>query len=88
MLYIHGFPTSSFDLYQIYPNLTQMFTRIVAPDLIGFGFSDKPRSYTYTIKDQAQLIINLVDHLQLKRVHLLTHDYGDSVAQELIALKK
>ncbi|KAJ6215680.1 hypothetical protein RDWZM_010180 [Blomia tropicalis] len=85
MLYLHGFPTSSFDLHQIFGNLTRNFHRIIAPDMIGFGFSDKPRFYSYSVLDQANLIIELLKMLDLKRIHLLSHDYGDTVAQELLA---
>jgi len=58
---------------------------VVAPDLIGFGWSDKPRAYDYSIIDQATLCEGLLRELGAERVHVLAHDYGDSVAQELLA---
>ncbi|KAH9402975.1 hypothetical protein TYRP_015739 [Tyrophagus putrescentiae] len=88
LLFLHGFPTSSFDMHMIFANLTRNFHRIVAPDFVGFGFSDKPRFYTYSIMDQAELVIGLAKQLNLKRVHLMSHDYGDTVAQELLARYK
>ena len=42
LLCLHGFPTSSFDWYKVWPDLKLNFNRIIAPDLLGFGFSDKP----------------------------------------------
>ncbi|KAH7644573.1 mesoderm-specific transcript protein-like protein [Dermatophagoides farinae] len=88
LLYLHGFPTSNVDMYKILPQLTNHFGRIIAPDFIGFGFSSKPKSYQYSIKDQAELIQSLLDHLNIDNVHILSHDYGDSVAQHLLSLNK
>lgn len=44
LVFLHGFPTSGFDLHMIFANLTRNFQQLVAPDFIGFGFSDKPVS--------------------------------------------
>ncbi len=81
---LHGFPTSSWDWYHIYPYLIKRF-RAIAPDLIGFGYSDKPQGYKYTIHAQATLIENLLRQLNIKNIHILSHNYGDTVAQELLA---
>ena len=53
--------------------------------MIGFGFSPKPRPYAYSIADQADLQEALLAHLGVTRVHVLAHDFGDTVAQELLA---
>lgn len=84
-LVIHGFPTASWDWHAIWPTL-QTLGPLVAPDMIGFGYSAKPRDYRYSIRDQAQLCLSLCRELGINRVHLLAHDYGDSVAQELLSL--
>lgn len=84
LLCIHGFPTASWDWQRIWEPLCRRF-RVIAPDMIGFGFSAKPASYTYSIHDQADLHEGLLQALGVARVHLLAHDYGDSVAQELLA---
>lgn len=84
LLLIHGFPTASWDWEKIWEPLKQRF-RLVAPDMIGFGFSDKPKKYTYSIHDQATLHEELLATLGITSVHILAHDYGDSVAQELVA---
>jgi pimeloyl-ACP methyl ester carboxylesterase len=81
---IHGFPSASWDWHLLWPALTRRF-RVVAADMIGFGWSDKPRAYDYAIVDQASLHEELLRELGLERVHVLAHDYGDSVAQELLA---
>ena len=85
LLLIHGFPTCSWDWHKVWDTLAPHF-HLVTLDLIGFGFSDKPRHYDYSIRDQAQLCLALLRHLNLDRAHLFAHDYGDTVAQELMAL--
>lgn len=84
LLCIHGFPTSSWDWHKVWPQLTQNY-RVVAPDLLGFGFSEKPSRHAYSLKEQASIIEALLNKLSIKEVHILAHDYGVSVAQELLA---
>jgi pimeloyl-ACP methyl ester carboxylesterase len=84
ILLIHGFPTSSWDWWKIWPGLNQHY-RLVAMDLLGFGFSAKPSPHDYRIMEQADLCEALVAHLDLRRFHVLAHDYGDTVAQEMLA---
>ncbi|NXN60762.1 MEST protein, partial [Rynchops niger] len=83
---LHGFPTSSYDWCKIWEGLTQRFHRVIALDFVGFGFSDKPRPHRYSIFEQASIVEGLVRHLGLhhQRINLLSHDYGDTVAQELL----
>ncbi|NXI85457.1 MEST protein, partial [Rhipidura dahli] len=83
---LHGFPTSSYDWSKIWEGLTQRFHRVIALDFLGFGFSDKPRSHGYSIFEQATIVEGLLRHLGLRhqRINLLSHDYGDTVAQELL----
>lgn len=82
---LHGFPTASWDWHLIWPGLCAQFARVIAPDMIGFGFSAKPRNYDYRIADQADIHEDLLRAEGITRVHLLAHDYGDTVAQELLA---
>ncbi|NXG75496.1 MEST protein, partial [Baryphthengus martii] len=86
---LHGFPTSSYDWCKIWEGLTQRFRRVIALDFVGFGFSDKPRPHRYSIFEQASIVEGLVRHLGLhhQRINLLSHDYGDTVAQELLHRK-
>jgi pimeloyl-ACP methyl ester carboxylesterase len=84
LLLIHGFPTASWDWEALWPDLASRY-RVLAPDLIGFGFSDKPVRYDYSILDQADLCEKLLRERGVERYHVLAHDYGDSVAQELLA---
>src|SRR4029077_3640558 len=84
ILLIHGFPTASFDWWKMWEALAARF-HIVAADMLGFGFSDKPPTDPYLLTDQATLQEALAAHLGIKQTHLLAHDYGVSVAQELLA---
>lgn len=84
LLLIHGFPTASWDWIAVWPRLKEHF-RLVACDMIGFGFSAKPKQYSYSIHDQADLHLALCAELGIREAHVLAHDYGDTVAQELLA---
>jgi pimeloyl-ACP methyl ester carboxylesterase len=85
LLCIHGFPTASWDWHAVWPGLCERFARVIAPDMIGFGWSAKPRNYDYRIADQADIHEDLLGEQGIGRVHILAHDYGDTVAQELLA---
>jgi pimeloyl-ACP methyl ester carboxylesterase len=84
LLLLHGFPTASFDWHFIWDSLTMRF-RVVTADMLGFGFSAKPTTARYSIFTQADLFEALADRLGIREAHLLAHDYGDTVAQELLA---
>ncbi len=85
LLLIHGFPTSSWDWAPIWPGLRARFDHVLAPDLLGFGFSPKPPRHKYSLVEQADLCEALLARYGIDRVHILAHDYGVSVAQELLA---
>ncbi|MFV3405471.1 MULTISPECIES: alpha/beta fold hydrolase [Pseudomonas] len=85
LLLLHGFPTASWDWHYLWGPLTQRF-RVVACDMLGFGDSAKPADHDYSLLEQADLQQALLAHLNIEApVHLLAHDYGASVAQELLA---
>lgn len=84
LLCIHGFPTASWDWHRIWPELTGRF-RVIAPDLLGFGFSDKPVGHAYSVVEQATLLEALLSAVGIRAAHVLAHDYGVTVAQELLA---
>ena len=84
ILCLHGFPTSSFDYHKIWNGLIDE-SPLLSFDMIGYGFSAKPADWGYTTFDQVDVLVSLLDHLKIKRVHILAHDYGNTITQELLA---
>ncbi|MCE4071107.1 MULTISPECIES: alpha/beta fold hydrolase [Pseudomonas] len=85
LLLIHGFPTASWDWHFLWQPLAERY-RVIACDMLGFGDSAKPTGHDYRILEQADLQQSLLEHLGVQEpVHLLVHDYGNSVGQELLA---
>ena len=83
LLLIHGYPTASFDWGKVWPQLSETF-HCITLDMLGFGFSDKPQQ-SYSIFTQADIYCALIKKLGIKYCHIISHDYGDTVAQELLA---
>ena len=84
LLLIHGYPFNSWDWSLIWDRLIERFT-VVAPDMLGMGFSDKPFAYGYSVHDHADMHEALLAHVGVESAHILAHDIGDSVGQELLA---
>lgn len=84
LLLIHGFPTSSWDWWKAWPDLEERY-HLLAPDMFGFGFSDKDPKYSYTIGQQVDMIQALLQQKDITSFHILCHNYGVSVVQELVA---
>lgn len=87
LLILHGFPTSSFDFHRVLPMLASHFY-VVLHDHIGFGYSDKPENYSYSLVEQAEVALGVWRELGVKRGHLLAHDYGTSIAMELLVRRE
>ncbi|HEX5661226.1 MAG TPA: alpha/beta hydrolase [Polyangiales bacterium] len=87
LVFLHGFPSSSFDYHLVLPRLAQD-RRVVLVDLPGFGFSDKPERYSYSLFEQADVVEGLLTRLQLEDAHLIAHDLGVSIACELLARRQ
>lgn len=86
LLLIHGFPTASWDYHAVWDALAARF-HLVTCDLLGLGLSDKPRR-GYTVAAQADLIEAVAAWAGVTRAVVLAHDYGDTVAQELLARQR
>ena len=84
MTMLHGFPSSSHDWAKILPALAASHT-VLAPDFLGFGASEKPTEHRYSIHEQADLIEAVWAQSGASETVLVAHDYGVSVAQELLA---
>ena len=85
LLLVHGFPTASWDWHHIWDELCARHSIVIAPDMTGFGWSDKPKRYDYSIHDQAAMHEALLRDQGIAECHVLAHDYGDTVTQELLA---
>ena len=84
LLLIHGYPVGSYDWHAVWEALASRFT-LIAPDMLGLGLSDKPAGHAYSLQDHADLHDALIERLRLKRLSVMAHDLGVSVAQELLA---
>lgn len=83
ILLIHGFPSAAWDWHHLWPELSQSY-RLLTMDLLGYGLSDKPFPHNYSLLEQADLVEALVLHHNVSRCHIVAHDYGDSVAQDIL----
>ena len=80
LVLIHGFASSTLVWSKVFLNLAQAGFRVIAVDLLGYGYSGKPRYGEYTIAGQANLLIRLLDSLGIKRATLVGSSYGGAVA--------
>jgi pimeloyl-ACP methyl ester carboxylesterase len=87
LLVLHGFPSFSLDFHRVLEPLAAHH-RVVVHDHLGFGLSDKPRGYSYSLLEQAETAVGLWRSLGVRSGHLLAHDYGTSVATELLARRE
>jgi pimeloyl-ACP methyl ester carboxylesterase len=85
VLLLHGFPTSSWDFAEA---MALMKRRVVAFDFLGFGLSDKPAAYGYSLFEQTDVALHVARARGLSRVHVFAHDMGTSVATELLARRE
>jgi pimeloyl-ACP methyl ester carboxylesterase len=84
VLLLHGFPTSSYDWRAVIDRLAHSY-RCIAPDFIGYGLSDKPAAFSYSLFQQADILEGLVRQLDVEEAQVVSHDVGTSVHTELLA---
>lgn len=78
LLMLHGNPTWSFYYRNLILGMRGHY-RVVAPDHIGCGLSDKPQAYDYTLERHMANLGALIQHLQLKKITLVMHDWGGPI---------
>ncbi|NEB38522.1 alpha/beta hydrolase [Streptomyces sp. SID14515] len=83
VLLLHGFPTWSYDYVAVAADL-EGDHQVVTLDFLGYGISDKPDPYDYTVSESADIVEELIAHLSLDEADLVVHDYGAIVGQELL----
>ena len=87
ILVLHGFPSSSLDFHRVIDRLAKSY-RVVVHDHLGFGLSDKPEEYSYSLIEQAEHAVTLWRELGITSGHLVAHDYGTSIAAEILARRE
>ncbi|MCA1818410.1 MAG: alpha/beta hydrolase, partial [Acidobacteria bacterium] len=80
LVLVHGLASSNFVWHDVVLPLAEEGFRVVAPDMVGFGFSEKPRRGAYTIEAQARTLADLMDALGIERATLVGSSYGGAVA--------
>ena len=83
VLVLHAFPTASYDYVRVVPLLRDRL-RLLLFDYPGFGFSDKPRRFPYSLFTYADAAQAVAVHFGVTRAALLAHDIGTSVALEIL----
>ena len=78
LLMVHGNPTWSFYWRNLITGLRDQY-RIVVPDHVGCGLSDKPLDYRYSLQRHTANLVQLVDRLQLDDITLVGHDWGGAI---------
>lgn len=78
LLMVHGNPTWSFAWRNLIQPLRDRF-RLIVPDHIGCGLSDKPSRYPYTLKQHTENLQRLIEHLNLDQLTLVAHDWGGPI---------
>lgn len=78
LVFVHGTPSWSFDFRHQIKVLSENY-RCIAPDHIGFGLSDKPETYPYTIAQHTENLSKLIAHLKLESFTLVVHDFGGPI---------
>jgi len=84
LLLLHGFPTSCYDWRGVIDRLQGSY-RCIAFDFPGYGLSDKPVAYSYSLFQQADVTESLMKALGVRAAHVVSHDVGTSVHCELLA---
>lgn len=80
LVLIHGFASSTLVWSKVFLALAEEGYRVIAVDMLGYGYSAKPRNGEYTIAGQAKLLTRLLDCLAITRAILIGSSYGGAVA--------
>ena len=75
---VHGNPTWSYYYRNLIKILARHF-RVIAPDHLGCGLSDKPGDYEYTLEHHIENLISLLEHLGVGQTSMVVHDWGGPI---------
>ncbi len=80
MILIHGYTASVYVWKTVAPMLADAGFRVIAVDLLGFGYSEKPSWFDYSIQSQARMISRFMNRLGIGRAVIVGNSYGGAVA--------
>jgi pimeloyl-ACP methyl ester carboxylesterase len=83
LLLIHGYTASTYVWHAVAPDLAEAGFHVIALDLLGFGYSDKPASFDYTIASQARVVERFMNRMGIGRASVVGSSYGGAVASTL-----
>lgn len=83
LVLIHGYTASLFVWHKVAPMLADAGFHVIAVDLVGFGYSDKPRWFDYSIQSQARIVSRFMNRLGIGRATLVGSSYGGAVAMTI-----
>lgn len=78
LLMVHGNPTWSFYWRNLLAATRGRF-RVVVPDHLGCGLSDKPQRYPYSLQQHTANLVDLIEFLDLRQITLFAHDWGGAI---------
>lgn len=84
ILLLHGHPSSCHDWKGVCDNLKNK-ARLIGFDMVGYGLSAKPEAFSYSIFQQTDIAVGLIEKLGLSEIHVVSHDISTSVHCELLA---
>src|SRR5215207_8776185 len=80
LVLIHGFASSTLVWSKVFLSLADAGYRVIAVDMLGYGYSSKPKDGEYTIAGQSKLLMQLVARLRIPRAIFIGSSYGGAVA--------
>jgi pimeloyl-ACP methyl ester carboxylesterase len=80
VILIHGYTASVYSWRRSAPLIADASFRVIAVDLVGFGYSDKPRHFEYTIDAQARIVTRFMDRLGIGTATIAGCSYGGAIA--------
>jgi pimeloyl-ACP methyl ester carboxylesterase len=83
MILLHGYTASAYVWKTVAPMFAEAGFHVIAPDMLGFGYSDKPSSFDYTIDSQARMISRFMDREGVGSAVVVGSSYGGAVAATL-----
>jgi len=86
VLFLHGVPAWSYLFRHLIKRISESGSRVIAPDLIGFGKSDKPaKAKSHSYKSHVEWMTHFIKLLKLNNITLFCHDWGSLIGLRIVA---